>query len=78
MVDDCMLTSIRIQIEANSPATKDQEPQVFPDTVRGNQESVITCILLTPDFLIYSTDVRLSSEFDWFLCDKTEAMRNCI
>lgn len=45
------------QIESNSPATKDQEPQLFPDVSRGNQESVITCILLTPDFLIYSTDV---------------------
>lgn len=48
---------MKFQIEANSPATKDQEPQVFPDTSRGNQELVITCILLTPDFLIYSTDV---------------------
>lgn len=51
----------KFQIESNSPATKDQEPQMFPDISRGNQESVITCILLTPDFLIYSTDVRIAS-----------------
>lgn len=61
------MNSNYFQIELNSPATKDQEPQLFPDVSPGNQESVITCILLTPDFLIYSTDVSVINRINWII-----------
>lgn len=48
------------QIESQNPATKDQEPQLFPENIHGMQESVITCISLTSDFLIFATDVIIN------------------
>lgn len=46
-----------IQIESQNPATKDQQPQLFPNNIHGMQESVITCLVLTGDFLIFATDL---------------------
>lgn len=48
---------VNIQIESQNPATKDQQPQLFPENVHGLQESVITCVALASDFLAFATDV---------------------
>lgn len=36
-----------------------RQPQVFPGCVQGMQESVITCMVLVGDFLVFSTDVSI-------------------
>lgn len=36
---------------------KDQQTKMFPENTHGMQESVITSIVLTTDFLIFSNDV---------------------
>lgn len=46
-----------LQIESQNPATQDQQPQLFPNNIHGMQESVISCLALTGDFLIFATDL---------------------
>lgn len=40
---------------------KDQKTRMFPENTHGMQESVITSIILTTEFLIFSNDVRKSA-----------------
>lgn len=49
-------------------------PQVFPGCVQGMQESVITCMLLVGDFLVFSTDVSIG--LDALLVCTTDIERN--
>lgn len=49
--------NLLFQIESQNPATKDQQPQLFPSNIHGMQESVISCLALTGDFLIFATDL---------------------
>ncbi|KAG4079385.1 hypothetical protein HA402_008077 [Bradysia odoriphaga] len=44
-------------IESQNPATKDQQPQLFPNSIHGMQESVISCLAMTSDFLIFASDL---------------------
>lgn len=44
-------------IETQNPATKGKEPQLFPSNIHGMQESIITSLELTTNFLIFSTDL---------------------
>lgn len=37
---------------------KEQKARMFPENTHGMQESVITSIILTSEFLIFSNDVR--------------------
>lgn len=41
---------------------KEQQARMFPENTHGMQESVITSIILTSEFLIFSNDVSI---FDW-------------
>lgn len=50
------------QTEPHNPATKDQQPQLFPENIHGIQDTKITSIELTSDFFIFSTDVSAN----WF------------
>lgn len=40
-----------------------RQPQVFPGSVQGMQETVITCMALTPEFLVFATDVSTFGSF---------------
>lgn len=44
-------------IETTNPATQDHEPKIFPDELLGMQETVITCMAITNDFLCFATDL---------------------
>lgn len=50
-------------IESHNVETKDKQSQLFPDSISAMQESVITCLVLTNDFLIFATDVRVYNIF---------------
>jgi hypothetical protein len=45
------------QIETKTALAQDQDPKIFPDEISGMQETVITCLDITNDFLCYATDV---------------------
>lgn len=55
-----------LQTEPHNPATKDQQPQLFPENIHGIQDTKITDIELTSDFFIFSTDVSIFSCFLFF------------
>ncbi|XP_062563462.1 WD repeat-containing protein 19 [Armigeres subalbatus] len=44
-------------IETTNESTMNRDPKIFPDEVRGMNESVITCLALTNDFLCFATDL---------------------
>ncbi|XP_058458948.1 WD repeat-containing protein 19 isoform X2 [Malaya genurostris] len=44
-------------IESASETAMNREPKVFPDEIRGMSESIITCLILTNDFLCFATDL---------------------
>ncbi|XP_053681434.1 WD repeat-containing protein 19 [Anopheles nili] len=44
-------------VESSNETTQSREPKIFPDEIRGIAQSVITCLGMTNDFLIFATDL---------------------
>lgn len=47
----------KLFIKITDAGVKDQSTKMFPENMHGMQESVITSVALTADFLIFSNDV---------------------
>lgn len=67
-----------MQTEPHNPATKDQQPQLFPDNIHGIQDTKITSIELTPDFFIFSTDVSAKRNFFNLIFGEEKVFRNFV
>ncbi|XP_055372379.1 WD repeat-containing protein 19 [Condylostylus longicornis] len=60
-------------IETDNPNTKNKTTQSFPDAISGLSDAVITCHLLTNEFLIFATDLGYIIFFSleqWTVCVK--------
>lgn len=51
------MSCLDITNKITDAGVKDQSTKMFPENLHGMQESVITSVALTVDFLVFSNDV---------------------